>query len=516
MGGGAKENDGRGARRQRLRRLTWIVGILGSVALLLFVLVLQDKDDNQHGSKGGRLRQLHHKGMRLLHDHENKLTSQFGWLTGDKRGGGGQNVAHQEMTPSEVLEAIVQAKLHLVDIRVNHNALPRSSNNNNNNEKRIDYEGSILGEFCRLQWSVHKAEPSKNPMFRELLAASPDCDAGNRVTMDLQQAARAARDYDDKSQHTWDGTDIPKLLNLTTVVFHESRCGSTLIANMAVAAGTTDASGAGAHRVYSESPPPVAALKHVCGEEYETCSPEVAATVFQDVIYLMSRSDDPHEQRVFFKMQSISSRNIDVFQQAFPKTPWLFVYRDPVQVLMSQLAYGPHRANCVAPQGRSRQFHLVQDIVNRVAVFNGEEKPSVQHIPHEDYCAVHLASITESAVQAVQSASSVSSSALAIPVNYNDLPRIFYDDILPGLLGIPHLPPAQYARVQAVSSQYSKGSGGRAGTFQGDSDKKNQLASEAVKRAAQRYLQASFDALEQAAQAAKQKLSAMRRSTPQQ
>ena len=92
-----------------------------------------------------------------------------------------------------------------------------------------------------------------------------------------------------------------KVLNFTATVFHESRCGSALTANLLVA---VDPAG---HRVYSESPaPPVQALYQVCGEVYSICSRHVAAAVLQNVVYMMSRSSDhvgivgTEEQRVFY------------------------------------------------------------------------------------------------------------------------------------------------------------------------------------------------------------------------
>jgi hypothetical protein len=135
------------------------------------------------------------------------------------------------------------------------------------------------------------------------------------------------------------------VLNFTGAVFHESRCGSTLVANLLSAV---------------ESSPPLKALCYVCGANYSRCSIDTVAAVLQDVVYLMSRTDDVNEECVFFKIQSAVSRNLPVFTKAFPNTPYLFVYREPVQVMMSHLKQGIGRRKTLCDvstlQGRHTCF----------------------------------------------------------------------------------------------------------------------------------------------------------------
>ena len=172
-------------------------------------------------------------------------------------------------------------------------------------------------------------------MFRFLEAASPGCQ--NPTKVDLKKVALLARQRDKKIKagevFVGEGKEA-KLLNLTAVAFHESRCGSTLVANSMIAMDPIK------HRTYSESPPPVNAYT-ICGDDFDRCTQEQAASVLRDVIYLMSRTDDQREERVFFKFQSITSKKISTFQMAFPHVPWMYVYRDPVQVMMSHVKDDP-------------------------------------------------------------------------------------------------------------------------------------------------------------------------------
>lgn len=167
-----------------------------------------------------------------------------------------------------------------------------------------------------------------DPMFRFIVQKSPDCD--NPTQFDLKKVAYLARMRDEEVESDDYG---PKVLNLTAVAFHESRCGSTLVANSMIAMDPEK------HRTYSESSPPIKAL-HFC-DNMDRCNQDLAVSLFKDTVYLMSRTDDHREERLFFKFQSATSTKISIFTQAFPEVPWMYVYRDPVQVMMSHVKDDP-------------------------------------------------------------------------------------------------------------------------------------------------------------------------------
>jgi hypothetical protein len=167
------------------------------------------------------------------------------------------------------------------------------------------------------------------------------------LELDLKQVVHEIRqrDKDRQPKSKQNNVDIndgntSHTLDPTGFVFHESRCGSTLVANSLAAMNPTQ------HRVYSESSPPIEALR-ACGFEGEDCPEGRAVELLRDVIYVMGRTDRVEEKALFFKIQSIGSRYLPVFLEAFPDTPWIYVYREPVQIMMSQLANGENRANCV-------------------------------------------------------------------------------------------------------------------------------------------------------------------------
>ena len=313
-------------------------------------------------------------------------------------------------------------------------------------------------------------------MFRHLVAASRDCDHG-QYTLDLKKVADLARHQDEVNGATSTSSKSPKVLNFTLATFHESRCGSTLVANAVAAMDPVK------HRSYSEAQPPAAALTSVCGRNFSRCSLQQAALVLKDTLYLMSRSDDPQEERVFFKFQSATTKSIQVFQQAFPDQPWIFVYRDPVQVMMSHIKDDPElkgKANCL------RSKSMPPPEIKEIATQHGIADPRL--LSMEEYCAAHLAAITESAANALTDR--------GMPVNYETLPDSLYESILPAVLG-RSLASREVENIQTISQHYSKGTGSRHREFQDDSEAKTKAASPAVKEAAAKFLQSSFDRLAQ-------------------
>lgn len=334
---------------------------------------------------------------------------------------------------------------------------------------------SVIGSFCKLNFSVHKKDPSNHPMFRFLVAKSPDCQ--HPTQFNLKKVAYLARQRDKQindGEIVLEGYKGPKVLNLTAVAFHESRCGSTLVANSMIAMDPTK------HRTYSESPPPSNAYR-ICGDHFENCSQEQAAAVLRDSIYLMSRTDDSREERVFFKFQSITSRAISTFQMAFPTVPWMYVYREPVQVMMSHVKDDPKLKKAICTRSRNFPPKEIKDIAER----HGK---NVNALNPSEYCASHLAMLTESAVNNLNE--------MAIPVAYDQLPSMMWEQIMPAIFGRP-LTQTEIDNLTEISKSYSKGGSrkDKKGDFVSDSAEKEKKAPEAVREAAEEYLKQSFDQL---------------------
>jgi hypothetical protein len=162
--------------------------------------------------------------------------------------------------------------------------------------------------------------------------------------------------------------------------------------------------------------------------------------------------------------------------------------------MMSHLVSGK-QANCVRSRASGGGTFITE-------ITRHHQVPDPRRMSLEDYCAVHLATITESAVESLDG-------EMSYPVNYRDLPEIFYQEILP-LLGV-ELDEEDIERIQQISGQYSKGRGKQAHEFTGDSEQKENDASQAVRTAAETFLKDSYDILEAAAERRKELFKEMKR-----
>jgi len=298
-----------------------------------------------------------------------------------------------------VMGKILSASTNLINIDFGSHASLRDHS----------YSG-IVAEFCPLNFTAQKESPIDFPMFGDV-AENSHCGKGSKniIRVDLKEAVQLARDFDEYIAKNGDRIssnvgNLPTVLDLKGVVFHESRCGSTLATNSMIALDPAK------HRVYSESGPPESAMK-VCGEGYSKCSVEAAASLMKDVIYMMSRSNDPKEERLFFKFQSATTRTMETFRMAFPTTPWIFLYREPIEAMMSQ--------------GKNPAFSLNPSPMVQAFVKKGGY--DMEEITTREMYAVQLATFCLSALRNFRDAD-----GLGLAVKYSsDLADDFIDTIFP-------------------------------------------------------------------------------------
>ncbi len=140
-------------------------------------------------------------------------------------------------------------------------------------------------DLCRLNFKDYSHAPHNSPMFKDLVKIS-NC---KTVTKSLNQIKQEIKDNA--------GTPAGRVVYPSGFIFHESRVGSTLIANLLASDPM--------NMVFSESDPPSAALLRCNG-----CSKDDQVQLFRDVITVMGRS--PVHERLFFKFQSITTTKIRI------------------------------------------------------------------------------------------------------------------------------------------------------------------------------------------------------------
>jgi hypothetical protein len=236
----------------------------------------------------------------------------------------------------------------------------------------MDMYKGITAKFCHIDWKLQEKEPHKVPMFNDLVRKSELCDA-TMVTVDLWDLTRHAQAYDTQlSKHV-----LP--LPPTGVIFHESRCGSTLMANMLGGFSPKHT------RMYSENQVHVHAIK-ACARN--PCNPDLHTKLIQDVFYLSGRTvRKERPQYVFYKISSIGSMYLNSFTAAYPSVPWTYVYRDTVEVMQSHFKkdslLSMSTAVCLRTQSSLDQPPLTIQIANQQGKIPSD-------LSKEEYCAAHL------------------------------------------------------------------------------------------------------------------------------
>mmetsp|Transcript_2255 Transcript_2255/g.4160 ORF Transcript_2255/g.4160 Transcript_2255/m.4160 type:complete len:462 (+) Transcript_2255:199-1584(+) len=439
---GIKGNSGKARRNRELKRF----GIVLATCVIV-ILIHEVFNAGEESNSNQRHGHYHQRGEHALRQsgRDYKLPT----------------INYQALSKEEQTNLVVRGKAHLIDVKISRSGI-----------QNVDSYHGVIGVFCQLDWSLHKSDPSSYPMFRDLVAQSPSC--RNPFELDLKQVINIIRkDEEDSTNSNTSHTLYP-----TGFVFHESRCGSTLVANSLAAMNPSR------HRVYSESSPPIEALR-ACGFEGEECPEGRSVELFRDVIHVMGRTESVDEKHLFFKIQSIGSRYLPVFLEAFPDTPWVYVYREPVQIMMSQLANGEDRANCV------RQLRDVPRSRIDKLLEVGKE---VHDLSSVEKCALHLSLLCESATRAL-----FESGMLGRPVNYENIVQKLIQHIIPDHFGVL-MTDAEKDNILQVASKYSKGRGGKKREWNEDSNQKEMRASKGIRHAAEYFLKEWYDIMEEQSQ----------------
>lgn len=108
-------------------------------------------------------------------------------------------------------------------------------------------------------------------------------------------------------------------------IFHMSRCGSTLLSQM-LAASTRN--------IVLSEPAPVDAVLRARAFDPEMDEAEQRRRL-REVVAVLGRRRFDDERRLFIKFDCWSMEQLPLILGAFPEVPWLFLYRDPLEVLLS-------------------------------------------------------------------------------------------------------------------------------------------------------------------------------------
>lgn len=185
-------------------------------------------------------------------------------------------------------------------------------------------------------------------------------------------------------------------LPLGGMIFHMSRCGSTLVSRVLAADP--------ANLVLAEAPP-LDELLVVSGGSPE----DERAALLRAMVAALGQPRSGGERRCFLKLDSWHIHELPLFRRAFPDVPWIFVYREPVEVMVSH-----------------QRLRGMQMVPGQIPPARLRLDPSAAGPPFnlDLYCARVLGAFCASAAQYVPAYGGLS-------INYSQLPDALWTTVLP-------------------------------------------------------------------------------------
>jgi hypothetical protein len=154
---------------------------------------------------------------------------------------------------------------------------------------------------------------------------------------------------------------LPSGIAPTGFIFHMSRCGSTLLCRMLAA-----------HRqniVLSECSPLDAVLRGGQGSDADRVQ------WLQWTLHALAQPRCGTEEHLFVKFDCWNIAQLPLVRRAFPGVPWIFLYREPLEVLLSHL---------FQPAAWTFPSHFLSTLLGLDA-----------NLPHDEYCAHAIAGICD-------------------------------------------------------------------------------------------------------------------------
>jgi hypothetical protein len=240
-------------------------------------------------------------------------------------------------------------------------------------------------------------------------------------------------------------------------IFHMSRCGSTLVSQMLAALPS--------NLVVSEASPIDTVVQ--ASQWWPDLDAQRHAAWLNAVVGAFGQQRRGDERRYFVKLDCWHTLALPLFRRAFPAVPWVFLYRDPVEVLASQMS---QPGTQMLPSGIGPNLYGIERSYG----------PGTA----EDYYARVLAKVCAPVLRHYGEGG-------GLLVNYRELPEALFAAILPHF-GVTCDEADRAAMIEAT--RYDAKTPGM--TFTPDSEAKQRGASAATRAAAERWLRDPYSRLE--------------------
>ena len=249
----------------------------------------------------------------------------------------------------------------------------------------------------------------------------------------------------------------------TGFIFHSSRCGSTLVANACRAINNSI--------VLSEAN----AIDKLIAR-FITDPGEVKTSLYsvflRGVVHALAQRRTGNEEHLFIKFGCCSLAQIEQINRIWPNVPWLFLYRDPVETIVSNLKDVP-------PWLLDTDRRVLASIV-------GKSPDEVAEMSLEELCARTIGSLFSTAHRLANDGQ--------LLLNYKQLSVPVISSVLRFFKVSPSA--TELETIEHGSQNYSKEVSAQR-KFVADTEAKQTFASGAVREAAARWAVEPYQLLEQ-------------------
>jgi hypothetical protein len=242
-------------------------------------------------------------------------------------------------------------------------------------------------------------------------------------------------------------------LTPSAFIFHASRCGSTLLAQMLARLDS--------HIVLSEPPPLDQLLRAHYASPLRGAEQQVAIGT---MLSALGQCRDAQASRLVVKLDAWNIYELPLLLRCFPDTHWLFLYRDPLEIAASHL--------------QQPGMHMVPGFIGESPLNLVDESPT----PREEFIARRLGRLLQAAAELHQQYG-------GLLLNYSELPMAL-DGRLRAMFG---LDAGQVAAALAGSGPNAKRP---EQAFAADAQHKRDGASTLLREAVSRWAEASYSELE--------------------
>ena len=245
-------------------------------------------------------------------------------------------------------------------------------------------------------------------------------------------------------------------------IFHSSRCGSTLLAN--ACRSLTDSI------VLSEANAIDKLVARFITDADDPVKESLYSVFLRAVVNALAQRENPNN-RVFIKFACCSLSQLERIRRIWPRVPWVFLYRDPVETIVSNVSNAP--------------AWLIDEDHRILAHITATSPTEVAEMSLEERCARSIGSFF--------SIAHTLANCNSMLLNYNQLSS----PAITGILNFFNVRPSaeELERIASGTCTYSKEVSGTM-AFVGDSDAKQKLASPLVREMAERWAVQPYRTLE--------------------